>query len=99
MYKKKYTERTDIDKNAFTYNMCTICGNQAELEQGKAIRWDTRNGGVCEPCVLEYRDRAKKSTYTSEYLKKKAQAKELFPKEEEEITVHDILKVRSILKG
>jgi len=97
MYKKKYTERTDIDKNAPTYNMCTICGEQANLEQGKAIRWDTRNGGVCDPCVVEYRTRGKKSNYTSDYLKKKAQA--LFPEKKDEITVSDILRVRSILKG
>ena len=88
-------EDNDINANSPTYNLCTICGTESDFTQGKAIRWRVRNGGVCDSCVTEYRGRSKKQNFTSEYLKKKA--KQLL--EKEEITVNDILKVRSILKG
>lgn len=85
----------DVNPKSPTYNLCTICGKESDFTEGKAIRWRVRNGGVCDGCVTEYRDRNKKKDFTSDYLKKKA--KQIL--EKDEVTVKDILKVRALLRG
>ncbi len=100
MPRKPYMQQLaeTIDPNAHTYNLCTICGEKSNFSLGNAIRWETRNGGVCNGCVTTHRGRWKKENYTSAYLKKKA--KQILEKQpEEQITMEDIFKVRAMLKG